>query len=144
MVVKRGYGWVCLAVLPAVVLSVQLSAAEPSNDWPQFRGVNRDGISSETGLADSWPESGPKELWRVPMGPGYSGISIVGDRLYTAFGDGEGEEAQEYVGTFDVKTGKELWRTAIGGPFENTFGGGSQRLADLGARIAADAKAEVT
>ena len=55
--------------------------------WPQFRGPRRDGVSTETGLLQSWPEGGPKELWRFDgLGKGYSspivtehGIFITGD-----------------------------------------------------------------
>src|SRR4051812_47288887 len=35
-------------------------------DWPQWRGPNRDGVSTETGLLETWPEAGPKVLWRQP------------------------------------------------------------------------------
>lgn len=43
-------------------------------DWPQFRGPLRDNVSHETGLLQSWPESGPKRLWlSTNLGSGYSG-----------------------------------------------------------------------
>ena len=65
--------------LVAVTLAGSALLAEKgaSQDWPQFRGVNRDGVSAETGLLKQWPEKGPKEVWRKPLGAGYSSISVV-------------------------------------------------------------------
>jgi outer membrane protein assembly factor BamB len=100
------------------------SAVAEGHDWPQFRGIDRDGISRETGLSDSWPESGPKEVWRVPLGEGYSGISVVGNRLYTMYaGDHDGKPT-EFAAAFDATTGKELWRTPIGEKHDTEFGNG--------------------
>lgn len=59
-------------------------AASASGDWPQYRGPNRDNISTETGLADKWPEDGPKLLYSHDgYGEGYSSVSIVGDTIFT-------------------------------------------------------------
>ncbi len=113
-----------LAVIGAVTILSGAVQAAGGQDWPQFRGVQRDGISAETGLADSWPASGPKELWRIPLGEGFSGISVVGDRLYTLFAATEGEAQIEVAAAFDVATGKELWRTRLGERFDNEFGDG--------------------
>ena len=53
-----------------------------ADDWPGWRGANRDGICRETGLLREWPPDGPKLLWKVDtLGEGYSGPAIVGDRL---------------------------------------------------------------
>jgi outer membrane protein assembly factor BamB len=47
-------------------------------DWPQWRGANRDGISSEKGLLKEWPAEGPKLLWKVTdIGSGYSTPSVA-------------------------------------------------------------------
>ena len=115
----------------AVAIAVALCAAPGSAtwagegaDWPQFRGVHRDGTSPETGLAATWPESGPEELWRVPIGEGYSAVSVVGDRLYTMYaGDLDGEPV-EFAAAFDAATGKELWKTKIGAKYDTEFGNG--------------------
>ena len=57
----------------ALSLSLALAAAGPAAalDWPQFRGVNRDGVSTETDLARSWPAEGPRVVWRRAIGEGY-------------------------------------------------------------------------
>src|SRR5262245_62693203 len=69
--------------LPAVA---QKDKPEPpsSGDWPQWRGVKRDGISTEKNLLKEWPKDGPKLLWRAKnIGNAFSGVVIVGDRIYT-------------------------------------------------------------
>ena len=100
-----------LLVAPAVVLSA---------DWPQFRGPGRDAISEETGLVSGWGENGPKELWRVPIGAGFSAVTVVGDSVFTL----DSKEGREYAVALDAGSGTELWRTDIGGLFENDFGNG--------------------
>jgi outer membrane protein assembly factor BamB len=117
---------VCLAAIAALVCGAGVGADAPSRDWPQFRGENRDGASEESGLLDAWPEGGPKELWRVPLGDGYSGISIVGERVYTMFAAGGegGGEAQEFAAAFDAASGKELWRTPVDKKYTSVFGDG--------------------
>ena len=75
---------VTCAVLAGLTLATT-PGRDTGHDWPQYRGADRDGFSSETGLLTTWPASGPPELWRAPLGEGYSGISAVGDRLYTMY-----------------------------------------------------------
>ena len=67
--------------LVAVVLVVAIGAVSlRAEDWPQFRGPNRDGVSKETGLLQSWPKDGPPLEWSVKgLGSGYSTVSIAGD-----------------------------------------------------------------
>ena len=78
-----------LAYLFLGCLTVAAFASGPGkktkNDWPQWRGPNRDGISKETGILKSWPEDGPKILWSAPSGDGYSGISVANGKLYTMY-----------------------------------------------------------
>src|SRR5580658_11225626 len=90
-------------------------------DWPQWRGPNRDGISSETGLLTSWPSGGPKVVWKIRgLGIGYSSFSIVGGGMYTQGQRGN----QEFVLALDVKTGNKLWETVTSRDFENDRGSG--------------------
>lgn len=95
-------------------------ARDPGLDWPQFRGAARDGHSAAKGLAHSWPEGGPKVLWKKAIGAGFAGVAVVGDRAYTAEAQGE----KEYALCLEAKTGKELWRTEIGKRFVEEFGDG--------------------
>lgn len=108
-----------LSVLAAAVaLPVTLSNAA---DWPQFRGPNRDDISTETGLLKDWPTEGPKLVWMTKdAGLGYSGYSIVGDTLYTM----GSRDAVEYVIAVDAATGKEKWSAEAGPLLTNGWGDG--------------------
>ena len=92
-----------------------------ADDWPQWRGINRDGKSAEKGLLRKWPEGGPKQLWKIGgLGEGYASFSVVKGKLYTVgqFGD------QERVLAFDVKDGKKLWQAEAGGSFRESRGHG--------------------
>jgi len=92
-----------------------------SADWPQWRGANRDGISPETGLLDSWPAGGPPLLWKVQgLGEGYASAAIAGGRLYIQGQQGD----QEYVLALDANTGKQLWRSDTGHQFRESRGYG--------------------
>ena len=75
------------------------------SDWPGFMGPDRNGVSEETGLLRQWPEGGPPVLWSVPVGEGYAGPAIAGDKVYLL--DRIGKE--EIFKCFDLKTGNELW-----------------------------------
>ncbi len=77
-----------------------------AGDWPQWRGPNRDGVSTETGLLTEWPEGGPKVLWSRPAGDGYSSIVVSRGRAFTMVQDGE----DEAVVCWDAVDGTERWR----------------------------------
>jgi outer membrane protein assembly factor BamB len=84
--------------------------------WPQFRGPNRDDISSETGLLKEWPKDGPKLLWEVKgAGRGYASPAIVDGKIFT-LGDGPStaDDKDEYVTCFNEADGKQLWKTKTG------------------------------
>ena len=81
-----------LAALGFVLLAVATTTF--ADDWPQWRGPNRDGISKETGLLKQWPEGEPKLLWQVnDAGGGYSTPAVVGQRLYVISSQGEADES---------------------------------------------------
>jgi outer membrane protein assembly factor BamB len=75
-------------------------------DWPQWRGVNRDGISSEKISPTSWGKDGPKEIWRKEVGTGVSSVVVRGGRLYTMGNKG----GTDVVACLDASTGAEIWR----------------------------------
>jgi len=79
---------ICRFIL-IICLSVYVfNNAARGADWPQWRGPNRDGVCSETGLLKSWPEDGPKLLWEITgLGPGWSHPVIVDGRLYARHSD---------------------------------------------------------
>ncbi|MCM3880017.1 MAG: PQQ-like beta-propeller repeat protein, partial [Vicinamibacterales bacterium] len=76
-------------------------------DWPEARGPNRDGISLETGLPDSW-DLKTNLLWRVPFG-GRSAPIVMGNRVYVQNPSGRGVALQERVMALDTESGKVIW-----------------------------------
>jgi outer membrane protein assembly factor BamB len=112
---------ILVATVCAFLISATLTVAD---DWPQFRGIQRSGVSEETGLAKKWSDASPKEVWRKPLGPGYSAVSIVGDRLYTLYAAEIDGQWKEVAVALSAKNGKELWRTPLGERFDNEFGDG--------------------
>jgi outer membrane protein assembly factor BamB len=91
------------------------------DDWPQWRGPNRDGKSAERGLLKTWPKGGPPLAWQARgAGEGYSSFAAAHGRLYTLGGRG----GTEYVMAFDAATGKKVWERANGESFSNDKGGG--------------------
>ena len=92
-----------------------------ADDWPQWRGPRRDGISAETGLLKQWPASGPRLAWQAAgAGEGYSSFAVAGGRLYTL----GARQNTEYVIAFDASSGKKLWEVANGRRFNNDRGDG--------------------
>jgi outer membrane protein assembly factor BamB len=105
----------------SLILALWLAAgAVLAADWPQFRGPNRDGISRETGLLKSWPAGGPKVLWKVPLGEGYSHLAVSRGRLFTLFGGG----SNDFAAAYDAATGRQVWRVPLGRKFINDQGNG--------------------
>jgi outer membrane protein assembly factor BamB len=111
-----------VSVLSGSLLAVFVSANLVfAGDWPQWRGANRDDISTETGLLKKWPAGGPKKVWMFDdAGLGYSGYSIVGGTLYTM----GSRDAVEYVIAVDTATGKEKWSSEAGALYTNGWGDG--------------------
>jgi len=82
-----------------------LAATSPAADWPQWRGLSRDGISSEK-VSAAWPAEGPKVLWREAVGTGFSSISVSQGRVYT-MGNTNNEDT---IWCFEAGTGKRIWQ----------------------------------
>ena len=101
------------AARPDADATTQVVASEALNlDWPQWRGPNRDGISTETGLMDRWPDEGPRELWRTRgLGRGYASVSIAGGKIFS-MGRLQG---QTHIVALDVADGEVLWTVPVGG-----------------------------
>ena len=93
-----------ITLLVTVAFTAGLLAA--ADDWPQWRGPRRDGVSKETGLLKDWPPNGPRLAWQTKgAGEGYSSFAVAGGRLYTL----GARQNTEYVFAFDAATGKMVW-----------------------------------
>jgi outer membrane protein assembly factor BamB len=95
---------ICCAALVAAAPDVR------TEDWPQFRGPVRDGMSRETGLLRKWPAGGPKVLWTIPVGQGYAGAAIVAGRLY--HNDYDEKKGEWSVYARSMATGAVIWHFA--------------------------------
>ncbi len=86
------------------------STAEAA-DWPNYRGPNHDGITSETNWSANWPTSGPKQLWKKSIGIGFSSMTISNGRVYTMGNTGKKGDRKEHdiVFCLDANTGREIW-----------------------------------
>src|SRR5262245_53582335 len=95
-----------------------------ADDWPQWRGPKRDGISAETNLIKEWPADGPKLLWKFnKAGLGFASCIVKDGKLYTL----GTRDKDEVVLVLDADKGTELWTAKIGPIFtfdQNTWGDG--------------------
>jgi outer membrane protein assembly factor BamB len=96
-------------------LSLHLSHA---SDWPKFLGPNANGTSSETGLIDSFPPSGPPLLWEKDVGAGYSAPSILAGKLVLF----HRIKNEEIVEAFEPATAKSLWKYSYPSAFIDPYG----------------------
>ncbi len=109
-----------LFTIAAILL---FAATAQAADWPQWLGPERNGVSGETGLMQSWPATGPVVQWRVPLGKGFSGISIADGRIYTMYA----AAGDEYAICLDAQTGEEIWRHRTGPYYKESQGGDGPR-----------------
>jgi len=91
-------------------------------DSPQFYGPNRDGSVSTDGSLD-WVASPPQELWRRPVGLGWSGFAVVGGRALTQEQRGD----EEWVSCYDLGSGELLWKHTDEARFDEKMSGPGPR-----------------
>jgi outer membrane protein assembly factor BamB len=90
-----------------------------ADDWPQFRGPNRNGKSAEAGLLKKWPQGGPEQLWSVEgLGIGYSSVAVAGGFVYTTgMIDGEG-----FLFAYNL-AGNLKWKKSYGPEWTGSYKG---------------------
>ncbi len=97
-----------LVVLFSAAVVVGVAADPGAADWPQWGGPHGDFKVTTAGLAASWPEGGPEQLWRRALGEGYSGIVAQDGRVYTMYRRGD----EEIVVALDATSGETVWEHA--------------------------------
>jgi len=79
-----------------------------AEDWPRWRGVRGNGTWTAPALPEEWPEAGLPVVWKQPIGGGYGGPAVVGDRLYVMDRQKEPEDV-ERIRCLNAGTGEPLW-----------------------------------
>lgn len=108
-VIDRGF--MVITISAGMTLAMALSAG--AQDWPQWRGPNRDGAVATFSEPASWPES-LREQWNVDVGLGYATPVLIGDRIYMFTRQGE----DEVMRALDAESGETIWMTSYPAPFE--------------------------
>ena len=124
--IKQVFHFIGLFALALLFWAAHLSAADHESvnqDWPQWRGPNRDAISHETDLLKNWVTTGRKETWRIPIGDRFSAISISQGRAYTMEAKGD----DEFVVCFSDRTGEDIWRFRSDAFYHEGMGGNGPR-----------------
>lgn len=92
-------------------------------DFPGFRGANRDGIVTAPPFELDWEAHPPRELWRRPVGVGWSSFAVVGDYCFTQEQRGEFETVVAY----ELTTGRQIWEHRNQAYFKEMTGGNGPR-----------------
>jgi outer membrane protein assembly factor BamB len=94
-----------------------------AGDWPAFRGPDRDGVIRGTTIRTDWKTAPPRLWWRKRVGPAWSSVIVIGDRLFTQEQWGD----QEMVVCYQASTGDQLWTHADDCRFQETVSGAGPR-----------------
>jgi len=92
-------------------------------EWPEFRGPGHAGVSQAPKLDTNWTAHPPQQLWKIPVGPGWSSFTLAGEMLFTQ----EQRGAKEAVVCYRADSGKEIWKTEMDARLDDPMGGPGPR-----------------
>jgi outer membrane protein assembly factor BamB len=101
-----------MITLGLLTLGVLCGFATHAADWPQYRGLNHDGKSSES--IEPWGRQGPQVAWKVPTPTGFSSFSVSQGRAFTLVQRDLGGASREVCLALDARTGQRLWEQPVG------------------------------
>src|SRR6056297_2599626 len=114
-----------------------------AEDWPQWRGSNRDAKIAPGGLIESLPEQGLPRKWQVEIGAGYSGPTVSQGRVYVtdrgpqdAEGEQDAQREIERVLCFDAETGNPIWQHVYEAPYTIGYRAGPRAAVTIDERRA--------
>ena len=111
------------ATMAAVAVAASLTATLGAEDWPQWRGVNRDAIWRDTGIIERFPEGGLRATWRVPIRGGFAGPAVADGRVFVLdWQEDPGSrtlDGQERLLVLDEATGAQLWQAEWPATYRN-------------------------
>lgn len=97
---------------------VDLATTTPM-DFPGFLGPLRDGTAPGVTLGTNWEANPPEELWKLPVGAGWSGFAVVNGVAVTH----EQRGTKQLVVARRLENGEELWRYATEANMDHMMGG---------------------
>src|SRR5262245_38139003 len=89
-----------------LLIALLVASTAAADDWPHWRGPQRNGISAESGWLDAWPPAGPPIPWKAEVGIGTSSLAVADGRVFTI---GHGND-NDTVYCLDADKGAVLWR----------------------------------
>ena len=101
----------------SLVLLASLWTQTSAEDWPCWRGPNRNGISTETDLQTDWPVAGPPILWKADVGTGFSSVVVASGRAFTI----GNRDNTDTVYCLDTETGEVRWKHSYESPLNDKF-----------------------
>jgi outer membrane protein assembly factor BamB len=99
------------------------TAPAMKTDWPGFRGPLRDDIVRGVRINTDWTQAAPAQIWRRPVGPGWSSFAVSGDLIFTQEQRGQ----DEVVACYRMSTGAPVWRHRDAARFWESNGGAGPR-----------------